>query len=585
VRVDDGIKREILARADIGEVIGGYVTLRKRGNDLVGLCPFHSEKSPSFHVHPDRGFFKCFGCGVGGDVLTFVQKHENIGFVDALRLLGKRVGVELEDEDPRAARARNEREAIYHANDVARQWFHRMLLDASGAEARAYCERRGITRATIEAFSLGYAPDRWDGLVAELRRNDVDPALAARAGLLKPSQRGGFYDFYRGRLMIPTFATTGETIAFGGRALGDAEPKYLNTATTPVYTKGRYLYALNVARRAAAREDQLIVVEGYLDCIALHAAGFANAVAALGTAFTPEQAREVRKVTSRALLCFDADAAGTEAALKSIDALAAEGVSAWAVRIPDGKDPDEFVRRNGAEAFRALLDAPLSATQVKLDAEIDRRGNRTERGALARWAEETIRRLSPQQEWDRYRVYVAGRLGLDADDLRKSRLLLNPVHFAPRALDGRRFAAAAIEKPSFEREVLSIVLDEPALVAEYASRIRPERFEHEQLRRVWERMVEHGRSLTQPSDVFALFSGEEELANVVVAVSSVERLADSEARRAKLDRVVARLERDDAMRRYKALDAEITRLFEAGLDVPASLRAEQNALAATLKKG
>jgi DNA primase len=305
----------------------------------------------------------------------------------------------------------------------------------------------------------------------------------------------------------------------------------------------------------------------------------------LGTAFTPEQAREVRKVTSRALLCFDADAAGTEAALKSIDTLAAEGVSAWAVRIPDGKDPDEFVRRNGAEAFRALLDAPLSATQVKLDAEIDRRGNRTERGALARWAEETIRRLSPQQEWDRYRVYVAGRLGLDADDLRKSRLLLNPVHFAPRALDGRRFAAAAIEKPSFEREVLSIVLDEPALVAEYASRIRPERFEHEQLRRVWERMVEHGRSLTQPSDVFALFSGEEELANVVVAVSSVERLADSEARRAKLDRVVARLERDDAMRRYKALDAEITRLFEAGLDVPASLRAEQNALAATLKKG
>ncbi len=584
VRVDDGIKREILARTDIGEVIGAYVTLRKRGNDLVGLCPFHGEKSPSFHVHPDRGFFKCFGCGVGGDALTFVQKHENLGFVDALRMLGKRVGVELEEEDPGAQRVRSEREAIYHANDVARQWFHRMLLDeGEGAAARTYCERRGLARETIETFALGYAPDRWDGLVAELRRNDVDLPLAAKAGLLKPSQRGGFYDFYRGRLMIPTFATTGETIAFGGRALGDAEPKYLNTATTPVYTKGRYLYALNVARRAAAREDALIVVEGYLDCIALHQAGFPNTVAALGTAFTPEQARELRKVASQALLCFDADAAGAEAMLKSIDVLAAEGVSAWAVRVPEGKDPDEFVRRNGAQAFGALLERPVPATQVKLDAEIDRRGNRSERGVLARWAEETIRRLASQQEWDRYRVYVAGRLGLDADDLRKSRLMLNPVHFAPRA--SRYVAAAAIEKPSFEREVLSIVLDEPGLVAEYATRIRPERFENERLRHVWERMVAHARSLTQPSDVFALFSDEEDSAKVLVAVSGVERLADPEARRAKLDRVVARLERDDAMRRYKALDAEITRLFETGQDVPAALRAEQNALAATLKKG
>ena len=183
--------------------------------------------------------------------------------------------------------------------------------------------------------------------------------------------------------MIPTFATTGETIAFGGRALGDQEPKYLNTSTTPVYTKGRYLYALNVARRAAAKEDSVIVVEGYLDCIALHQAGFANAVAALGTAFTPEQAKELRKAASRAILCFDADTAGVDAALKSIETLVAEGVAAWALRIPDGKDPDEFVRRNGADAFRALLAAPISATQMKIDAEIERQHGRVARGALA----------------------------------------------------------------------------------------------------------------------------------------------------------------------------------------------------------
>lgn len=587
MRIDDGVKREVLARADIGEVIGAYVTLRKRGNDLVGLCPFHGEKSPSFHVHPDRGFYKCFGCDAKGDVLTFIQKQENVGFQDALRILGKRYGVEVEDEDPRAARARSEKEAIYHANDVARAWFHRMLLDPrEGAAARAYCANRGITEATIATFQLGFAPDGWDGLVGELRRNDVDLALAANAGLLKPSQRGGFYDFYRGRLMIPTFATTGETIAFGGRALGDQEPKYINTTTTPVYTKGRYLYALNVARRAAAKDDSAIVVEGYLDCIALHQAGFANAVAALGTAFTPEQARELRKVASRAVLCYDADAAGIDAALKSIEVLAAEGVTVAAVRIPDGKDPDEFVRRNGAEAFRALLAKPLSATQVKIDAEIDRRGERTEGGAMARWAEETIRRLAPPEEQDRWRVYAAGRLGLSVDDLRRARLLVNTAHFAPRggeANASRHIVPAAMERPSFEREVLCIILEEPALLAEYADRIAPERFETARLRGVWETLRAHARSLVQPSDVHAVFAGDEDAAATLASVSGVVRLNDSEERRAKLDRVIVRFARDDAQRRYRELDREMTRLIEAGERVPAGLRADHAALAAELK--
>ncbi|HTD38146.1 MAG TPA: DNA primase [Candidatus Limnocylindrales bacterium] len=587
MRIDEGVKREILARADIGEVIGAYVTLRKRGADLVGLCPFHGEKSPSFHVHPDRGFFKCFGCGVAGDVFTFVQKQENVAFPDALRILGKRYGVEVETENPFEARRRSEREAIYHANEVARAWFHRMLLDAhEGAAAREYCANRGISDETIERFSLGFAPDRWDGLVGELRRNDVDLALAAKAGLLKPSQRGGFYDFYRGRLMIPTLATTGETIAFGGRALGDQEPKYLNTSTTPVYTKGRYLFALNVARRAAAREDSAIVVEGYLDCIALHQAGFANAVAALGTAFTPEQAHELRKVASRAILCFDADAAGVDAALKSIDVLTAEGVSAWALRIPDGKDPDEFVRRNGADAFRALLAKPLAATQVKIDAEIERRGNRTQSGALARWAEETIRRLAPPEEQDRWRVYAAGRLGLSVDDLRRARLLVNPVHFAPRAGEAnasRHLVPAAMEKPSVERELLAIVLDEPSLLAEYGERIPGERFENPRLRRLWETLRGHARSLVQPSDVHAVFAGDDDAAATLAAVSGAVRLNDSEERRAKLDRVVARFARDDVERRYRELGERIDRLFESGEPVPTDLRAEHAALAAELK--
>ena len=332
----------------------------------------------------------------------------------------------------------------------------------------------------------------------------------------------------------------------------------------------------------------MIVVEGYLDCIEMHQAGFRNTVAALGTAFTPEQAREIRKVAERAVLCYDADAAGTEALLKSIDVLAAEGVAPWAIRIPDGKDPDEYVRRNGSAAMRGLIEQPIAATQVKLDAEIDRRGGRVSGGTLARWAEETIRRLASPEEQDRWRVYVASRLGLAVDDLRAVAMRGNAHNFVPRgapANASRHLVPAAIVKPSFEREVLALALDEPALVAEYADRIPPARFTDERLRRVWARLLEHARSLTQPSDVFALFSEDGESTSVLVAVSGVERLADTDARRDKLERVVARLERDDAMRRFKAVDAEITRLFEAGESVPPALRAEQNALAATLKKG
>src|SRR5579872_1061023 len=347
MRIDPGIIRDVLSRTDLAALIGAYVSLNKRGNDLVGLCPFHGEKTPSFHVHPDRGFFKCFGCGAGGDVIAFVQRLENVTFGDAVRILAAKVGVELQPENPQAARVRSEREAIYDANRIAAAYFVQMLKSDAGASARAYCARRGLREATLETFALGYAPDGWNGLSDELERNGVDLVLAEKAGLVKAGQRG-FYDFYRDRLMVPTYATTGEVIAFGGRALGDGEPKYLNTSTTPVYTKGRHLFALNLARRAAARDRALIVVEGYLDCIALHQAGFENAVAALGTSFTAEQATEMHKYADHVFLCFDGDAAGTNAATKAVETASKViehvGSSVRIVIMPSGEDPDSFVR-------------------------------------------------------------------------------------------------------------------------------------------------------------------------------------------------------------------------------------------------
>ncbi len=591
MRIDDGVKREVLARIDIGEYIGAFVSLRKRGNDLVGLCPFHGEKTPSFHVHPDRGFFKCFGCGAGGDVIRFAQLHDNLGFVEALTMLAKRAGIEIESEDPRAARVRSEKEAIYEANEAAARWFHQVLVaDPAGEPGRAYCAARGITSETIDAFGLGYAPDGWQGLTDALTRAGVDLAIAAKAGLVKPGQRG-YYDFYRSRLMIPTRAVTGETIAFGGRLIGEGEPKYLNTTTTPVYTKGRFLFALGIARRAAAREGAIVVVEGYLDCIALHQAGITHAVAALGTAFTADQAKELRKATERVYLCFDGDAAGAAATTKSIDVLRAEGLRPWIVALPGDEDPDSFVRAHGADAFRALLAGAAPAAQFQIDRDVDAlaRGEFS-RAEVARRAEARVR-AEPREEWDRWRVYVAGRLGINVDDLRKSRLLVNAAYFSPVAAGGppsRHLATAAAEPPGFERDVIAIALEEPRLLAEYAERIPAERFGDPLLRRVYGQLRERAGELVQPADVFALFSDDGDVSATLASIaggerSRIVRFADSDARREHLDRLLERFAADDRRLRFRELDARMNALLEAGEPVPPDLREEHSALVARLK--
>jgi DNA primase catalytic core len=583
VRIDDGVKREVLARIDIGEFIGSFVPLRKRGNDLVGLCPFHSERTPSLHVHPDRGFFKCFGCGAGGDVITFYQRIDNLTFPEALRALAKRVGIEVQPENPAAARARSEKEAIYAANEIAAAFFHRELkLGAEASVARAYCEKRGIVVETIDAFKLGYAPASWDALERELAQAAIGPEVGERAGLLKRGQRG-YYDFYRARLMIPTHATTGEVVAFGGRALDGSEPKYLNTSTTPVYTKGRGLFALNVARRAVAQSGALIVVEGYLDCIALHQAGFANAVASLGTSFTAEQANEIRKYVERAFVCFDADAAGSAATAKSIEILVTAGVAARIVQLPAGEDPDSFLRERGRDAFAKALDDAVPWIEFSLERAIG--GIRTKfvgAAQVARHAEQLVRSL-PREEWDRWRVYVAGRLGLSPDDLRASALRNNQANFEPRGAGFTRHASPAAEPPTIERDILATLLGEPALVAEYASRIPAERFATERYRALYEALCGRRGELRTPSDVLAALGDDAAAIETVVGLQAGERTTsvrfrDSAERRLHLDRIVERLEEEVDQKRMRELALRLDALVTAGEPVPETERDEYNQL-------
>ncbi len=590
MRLDQGTIREILSKTDIGAFIGSYVQLKKRGNDLVGLCPFHGEKTPSFHVHPDRGFFKCFGCGQSGDAIKFMQLHENLAFPEAARLLAQRAGVVLEAEDPAQARVRGEKERIYQANEVAASFFHRTLRMAPEAEhARAYVAGRGLDTATIDAFKIGFAPDSWDALLRELDANGVARETAEAAGLLRQGQ-SGFYDFYRNRLMIPTYATTGEAVAFGGRSLDGREPKYLNTSTTPVYTKGRGLYALNVARRAAAAKDGLVVVEGYLDCIALHQGGFPNAVASLGTAFTAQQAAELRKYAERIFLCFDADAAGTNATVKSIDVLNDAGCAPFIVQLPPGEDPDTFIRTHGAAAFQTRLDSALPWIQFKLDrdvAEILR--TRLPRAQAAARAETLVREL-PRAEWDRWRVYAAQALDLSIDDLRVSRFAADRANFAPRAgAAATRHIAPTAEPPSIEREVLAALLDEPALFADYYDRFSDGFFRDTRYAKIFETLGAQYASLATPADVYAALAGDAESVELVVALlkpdrSSQVRFQDSSARRAHLDRVLERISTERLEGRYRELDAKIDQAFLSGAPVSTEERDEHRRLREEMDK-
>ncbi len=355
--------RHIKERTDITEVVAGYVGLTRTGQNMKGLCPFHAEKTPSFTVSPSRQVFHCFGCGVGGDVFAFVMKRENLGFGDALRELGRRAGVAVsETAGGPTTQEEGAKERILKINESAAAWFrHNLLEPQGGQEARAYLATRGVAAETSEAFALGLSSSSWDGLIRALSKEGVAPGELASAGLAVakeqgPSDRkdGGYYDRFRGRVMFPIYDLRRRLIGFGGRLLGDGVPKYLNTPDTVVFKKGRALYGLERAREAAGRTNSLVVVEGYFDAIALSQAGIRHVVATLGTALTPEHVRVLGRFARRVVLLFDPDPAGVRAAVRTLDLFRDSGIGVRVVSLPDGDDPDTFVRRQGAEAFLEL---------------------------------------------------------------------------------------------------------------------------------------------------------------------------------------------------------------------------------------
>ena len=346
--IPDNVIDEIKARNDIADVIGTYVTLKRAGSNMNGLCPFHNEKTPSFVVFNATQSFYCFGCAAAGDVVTFIRKIENLEYVEALRFLAKRSGVTIPEEEEKSGGVRRTR--IYEMNKAAARFFRSQLLLSK--DAKGYIIKRSLTQKTVDRFGLGYSGLKGYELIDHLKKLGYSEDEMVVAKLAGKNERG-YYPFFRNRIMFPIIDVTGAIIGFGGRVMDDSTPKYLNTPDTPAFNKGRNLFALNYAKDHCSEE--IILCEGYMDVIALHAAGFRNAVATLGTALTQEQARLIKRYTNRVVLSYDGDRAGKAATDRGMKILAEAGIDVRILRVTGAKDPDEYIKAFGADAFARLL--------------------------------------------------------------------------------------------------------------------------------------------------------------------------------------------------------------------------------------
>lgn len=407
---------ELVARNDIVDFVGGYVQLRRRGRTCTGLCPFHNEKTPSFHVYPDNQSFYCFGCGAGGDIITFAKKINNLDYVEAVKLLAARAGMTLPEEEDKVG---EQRRRILEINKATARFFYAQLMEPeTGRAARAYWLGRGLTPATIKSFGLGYAPDSFRALRDHLRAKGYSDADMLEARVVSRSEKGNVFDVFRNRVMTPIFDLRGNVIAFGGRVMDDSKPKYINSPETLVYKKSRTFFALNYAKKSPER--RYIVCEGYMDVMAMHQAGFTTAVAGCGTALTADHVKLISQYADEVVLCYDSDEAGQKATARAIELFKDSGVKLTVLNIPRerAKDPDEFIRKFGGEAFKMLLDGSNNTTEYGL-LNIRRKYDLTQPADRVSYLRDAAEFLAVHANPTEREVY-AGRVAQDADVTRNA---------------------------------------------------------------------------------------------------------------------------------------------------------------------
>ena len=547
-------------QADIVVVIQDYVSLRKAGANYKGLCPFHGEKTPSFQVNRDKGFFHCFGCGVGGDVFKFLELHDKIGFQDAVKQLAQRFGMtlpELEQSDEQRASAA-ERETLLKIHEAADAWFRQQLASPAGGRIRKQIADRGVSQETADALGLGYAPPGRDGLKQAMLQQGFSLPLLVRAGLLVERDERSVVDRFRNRLMIPICRDTGSVIAFGGRAVdADQQPKYLNSPETPIYSKGRMLYGLHLSKAAIRKRGWGVLVEGYFDFALVYQAGIQSVVASCGTALTPQQAQQLRRFTNRVMLSFDPDAAGQGAAAKSCEMLVSEGFEVKVAVLPEGEDPDSFVRRHGGNAYGERLRASRPYLEYLLDRAAAGHNLNSDEGRVKFLSEmlPIAARIPDLTVRDRFADRLAHKARITEDVIRtqiRRAASQSQTHLTARELPGFGQVTKA------EKGLIWLLVHDPQPALNALATLEERDFEHLPARRVLDlaRKLNEDRGFS-PSSLLERLTMTE--ANLVTAVASEREphVTDAEG----CARVIRRLRCE---REYAAIQREIDRLQELG---------------------
>ncbi|CAI2717662.1 DNA primase [Nitrospina watsonii] len=476
--IPEEIIEDVRRRADIIDVVSDAVHLKKSGKNYKGLCPFHQEKTPSFTASPDKQIYHCFGCGAGGNVFKFLMETEDLSFIEAVKKLANRYQVPLPESALRSSGVPSERETLFHLNTLATEYFAQHLTHPqSGRQARQYLQSRGFDDAVITAYQLGWAPDEWRGLLTHFeKKTKCTPQQLEKYGLIiRNQEKNVVYDRFRGRLIFPIRDTHGQVIGFGGRVLGDGEPKYLNSSETAAYKKGNHLFGLNLARTAIRQHDRVLIVEGYFDQIRAWQAGMQNTVATCGTALTPQQASLLKQYTQNVVLVFDADNAGLAAAARGFEVLKEQGLNVFMVALPEGEDPDSLIQKQGAGALRARVEQAAPYIHFVVQRTLQESPPRTPQDKL-----ELINRLLPlltkvsnAVERSEYVRYIAETVGVEdralLDELRKALAENKP-----------RLSPPVREKPathSPEWYLVHILLADADAAVEIRRQIEPEAFQ------------------------------------------------------------------------------------------------------------
>lgn len=553
----DDVIEEVRARNDVVDLIGNYIKLTKKGSSHFGLCPFHNEKSPSFSVSHDKQMYYCFGCGAGGNVITFVMEYENYSFLEAVKYLAERAGIKLPEVEvtEEQKRTQNRRQQLLDMNKIAAQYFYYQLKGKNGSQARDYFEKRQLSSDTVAHFGLGYANPYRDDLYQFLKKKGYEDGLLKDSGLVSIDEKRGAHDKFWNRVMFPIMDVNNKVIGFGGRVLGDGTPKYLNSPETLLFDKSRNLYGLNFAR--TSRQPFMIICEGYMDVIAMHQAGFTNAVASLGTAFTLQHGVLLKRYTEEVILAYDSDEAGIKAALRAIPILRSAGLRIRVLHMTPYKDPDEFIKNLGTEAFKERIEKAENSFMFEVSV-LEKSYNLGDPDGKTRFFNEVARRLlafSQELERNNYIEAVARHYAIPFDDLQKlvnrygmtmpeREIIREERSFSRKNADSLQYPEALLAS---QQLLLTWLVNDTSLLKKIKPWVGWEDFVHPVYQKVCQAVYESIESTGQivPGQIINLFQEKEEQKLVAsIFNSNIAGIEDKNAREKALTETVVKIKRN-----------------------------------------